>query len=98
MNLKDLATKPQLVKMTLDDEDIISQYGEPLDFWVYDKQPIDQFLKMASSAKDDIGALGLTVKGLVLDEQGNEIIQDGTALPGSVLMKVLNKVVDSLGK
>ena len=44
MKLKELATKPQLVKIVLDDEAIIKEYNEPLEFYVYDKQPLADLL------------------------------------------------------
>jgi hypothetical protein len=98
MNLKDLAAQPKLIKMTLDDEDIIKEYGEPLDFWTWDKQPIDAFLKMANNIGKDQDIIGETVKRMVLDESGEPIITEGVALPGPVLMKVVNKIVGVLGK
>ena len=32
MKLKDLASKPKLVKVVLDDKDIVENYGEELEF------------------------------------------------------------------
>jgi hypothetical protein len=51
MDLSKIATKPQLIKRTLNDEDIIKEFGEPLDFYTWDRTPIDQFMKLASVDK-----------------------------------------------
>ena len=96
MNLKDLAAKPQLLKITLDDEDIVKEYGESLDFWTWDRQPIDSYLKMANSGEQ--GALLEIVRNNVMDETGAPVIADGMTLPGNVLLKVVNKIVETLGK
>lgn len=98
MDLKNLATKPQLIKVTLDDEDIKTQYGDALDFWVWDKQPLTKFIKYANAENTDPGELIEFCSGLILDEEGNPVMTDGAVLPASVLIKCVNKVVEQLGK
>jgi hypothetical protein len=98
MNLKDLAKQPQLIKMSLDDEETIKEYGEPLDFWTWDRQPMDTFLKMATNVNKDANGLLELMKATVLDSEGQSVIQDGTALPGAIMMRVINKIIDNLGK
>jgi hypothetical protein len=41
MKLEKLASKPQLIKLIIDDAEIIEEFGEPLEFWTWDRQPID---------------------------------------------------------
>ena len=53
MNLKNLAKKPELIKLTIDNEDIVKEFGEPLDFYCYDRHPMDVFLKVATKDRDD---------------------------------------------
>jgi hypothetical protein len=48
MKLAELAKKPQLIKVTITDEDIVTEFGEALEFWTWDRQPMDTFLKLAS--------------------------------------------------
>ena len=45
MKLAELAAEPKLIPITLDDADIVEKYGEPLEFWIWDRQPIDSFNK-----------------------------------------------------
>lgn len=98
MNLKDLAKQPQLIKLTLDDESIVAEYGEPLDFWTWDRQPMDMFLKIAARGSEDMGEMVNVLKDLVLDEDGNKVMVDGLVLPSKVLMATFSKMVTILGK
>jgi hypothetical protein len=99
MKLSQLAAKPQLIKLTLDDKDIIKEHGEAIEFWTWDRQPLDTFMKLASGAtsKDPQSMIGI-VRTLILDEDGKEIITGDAMLPSNVLLKVITKVVDLLGK
>lgn len=97
MKLAELSAKPQLIKLSIDDEDIVSQYGEPIEFWVYDRQPMDTFMKLATLDKDNIAHLGDVIIKLILDENGKPMLADDKILPAGVMMKVITKVVDSLG-
>jgi hypothetical protein len=81
MKLKELAKKPELMKITLDSEDIVSEFGEPLDFYAYDRQPMETFLKFASMDRNDFTQMALLLKDLILDDEANPVISDGYVLP-----------------
>ena len=100
MKLTEIATKPVLIKVVLEDEEIIKEYSEPLEFYVWDKQPITKFLKYAKTSQDaeDYEELVDFCTELVLDEKGNPVITDGEVLPSSIMIKCINKVVEQLGK
>jgi len=98
MKLSELARKPQLQKITIDDAEIIERFGEPLEFYTWDRQPMDVFIKMAAVDSSNYASVIGTVRTLVLDEQGKEILTDDAMLPTSVLMRVISKVVEGLGK
>ena len=98
MKLTKLAKAPELVKLQLDDEETVKEYGEPLEFWIYDRTPMDTFVKMATMKPEDFGSMVETVNKLVLDEDGTPIVKDGLQLPTPVLTKVISKVVENLGK
>jgi hypothetical protein len=98
MNLKDLAKTPTLVKVTLDSEDIVAEYGEPLEFYTYDRQPMDVFLKVAANDRQDFSQLVDVLKTMVLDAEGNMVMKDGLILPSRVLVAVFSKMVEVLGK
>lgn len=98
VNLKTLAAKPQLIKIVLDTEEIKEQYGDEIEFYIYDRQPIDKFIKIASTMNTDYsGAVGM-VNDLILDETGKPVCKDGFVLPSGVLSLAIQKVIEHLGK
>lgn len=99
MKLSQLAAKPKLIEISIDDEDIMQEYSEPLTFYTWDRQPMDVFTRMANlSESNDVAGLLEVVRTLVLDEDGVEILTKESTLPTTVLMKVIKKVTEHLGK
>lgn len=97
MNLQELATKPTLIKLVIDDEDTVAKYGEPINFWMYDRQDLDVYLKMATVDSTKYGEMVHLVNDLILDEAGNPAIEKGTSLPIDLTLKVVEMVVSVLG-
>jgi hypothetical protein len=98
MKLSQLAAKPQLTKIVLDDKDVIKEFGEPLEFYTWDRQPLTTFTKLAAVAQSDNSAMIDIVRTLILDENGKEILSADTMLPSGILLKVIAKIVEQLGK
>jgi hypothetical protein len=102
MKVADLAKKPTLTKLTLDDEDTIKEYGESLDFYTLKPFPLDIFMKFQlRGAGDNAPDLKKTVevlKDVVLDEKGKPIMVDGFVLPIPVLIRCISKLTTELGK
>lgn len=97
MKLSELTAKPKLIKLSIDDEETIKEFGEAIDFWVYDRQKVDTFMRMATLENNDVSIIAELVTELIYDEDGKKIITDETALPVKIMMKVIPKVVESLG-
>jgi hypothetical protein len=98
MKLSQLAAKPQLIQLTIDDEATITEHGESIEFWTWDRQPLETFMKLANSDQQNAGGMIDIVRTLILDEKGKEIITKDTMLPSTVLIKVISKIVETLGK
>jgi hypothetical protein len=98
MRLTQLAAKPKLVKIIIDDEDVVKEYGESLEFHIWDRQPMDKFVKLAQMKAEDFGDLVEAVNSMVLDEEGQPILKDELMLPTNIMTKVIGKVVETLGK
>lgn len=98
MKLSDLARKPQLTKITIDDEDIVADFGEPLEFWSWDRQPMDVFLKLAAVNPENSHTVIDAVRQLVLNEDGTPLLKEEDTLPAKVMMRVITRVVEGLGK
>lgn len=98
MKLSQIAAKPKLIPFILDDEAIIKEFGEPVEFYSWDRQPLDMFMKLANADQQDMASMIGLVKTLILDEDGKEIIKGDNMLPSNLLIKVIAKVVETLGK
>ena len=98
MKLTQLAAKPQLVKVEIADEDVVKEFGEALEFYIWDRQPMDKFIRLAQMKGEDMSELIAAVNDMVLDEEGNPVIKEGLVLPTNVMTKVIGKVVETLGK
>lgn len=98
MKLHQLASKPQLIKYEIKDPAVIEQYGEAIEFWSWDRQPLEVFMKLASASGTDQATMIEIVRKLILDEEGNEIIKDEVMLPSNLLILVIGMIVERLGK
>ena len=98
MKLADIAKKPQLVEITLDNEKIVAEFGEPLTFHTWDRQPMDVFMRLASIDTANTGVVIEAVRDLILDEKGNRILKGDVTLPTHVMLSVITRIVEDLGK
>lgn len=98
MKLTQLAQKPQLVKISIDDEDTVEQYGEPIEFFIYDRQPMSQYVKLATTKPEDFGNIVHLINEMIRDEHGEQVIKEDLLLPTGIMTKVVGKVVETLGK
>lgn len=98
MKLAELAKEPKLVKITIDDARMVENYGEAIEFWVYDRVDMETFMKLANlEGGKDIGEIVVVMKDLILDEKGNKIISNGRVLPNDLMIKAVEKTVEALG-
>lgn len=98
MELTKLVAKPELIKVVLDDEETVAEYNESLEFYTWDRQPIDVFLKLSASFGVDQEASVETLKTLILDSNGNRVMTDEYILPIKVMVRAMAKVMELLGK
>lgn len=98
MQLSKLSAKPVLVEIALEDEETIKEFGEPVQFWTWDRQPMDTFMKLANADQKNFGAIVDIVRTLILDDKGKPILTEDRMLPTSLLMRAIAKVTDMLGK
>ena len=98
MKLSQICSEPQLVEVKIDDKEIIKEYGEPISFYTWDRQPMDVFMRLANLDGNNTVELINIVKTLILDDEGKPILNDKNMLPTNVLMKAIAKVTEQLGK
>lgn len=99
MKLADLAATPKLKCIQIDDADIVEKYGEVVDFYMYDRVDMSTYMKLANleNAENNFDDLVQGMKDLMLDEDGNPILEDNRLLPPDVLVKAVEKAIQNLG-
>lgn len=98
MKISQLTAKPQLIKIVLDDEETMKEYNEPVEFWTWDRQPMDIFMKLAKATEKEMSSVIEIVKDLILDEAGKPVLNEGNMLPTKLLMRAIGRVTQSLGE
>ena len=98
MKLSQIAAKPQLVEVVIDDAETIREFGESLVFYTWDRQPLPMFMKLASISGADTAGMVEIVRTLILDQDGKEIITGESMLPTAVLLRSIAKITEMLGK
>jgi len=97
-SLQGLAAKPKLMKITLDTPEIVEKYEEALEFYIYDRQPMDLFIQIATKLNSDYTGAIAMVNDLILDEKGKPVCSEGMVLPPDVTSAAIQKVIEHLGK
>jgi len=59
---------------------------------------MEQFIKLATAKSDDIAVMIEMVNSMILDEEGNKVLTGNLTLPTNIILKVVNKVTETLGK
>jgi len=98
MKISELAHKPKLINIVVDDQEIQELYSDAIEFWCYDRQPLNRFVKFANISEETYPELIEFCQDLILDEEGNKVLVDEKVLPTKILLKCVNKVVEQLGK
>jgi hypothetical protein len=97
MDLRAAAIKPKLVEITLDSDYVMKEYGEPLTFYMWDRQSMPVYIHLSTLDKSDMRGMLEAIRDLVLDRSGEKMLSDGVELPPNVMIDVINRVVDQLG-
>jgi len=98
MKLADLAQKPQLTKLTINNPELVEKYGDELEFYMYDRQPLDVFSKMANASTDDLDTYFSLLTQIILKEDGTPVMSDDHVLPVDVMTEAMKLIGENLGK
>ena len=98
MQLEQLAVQPQLTKLTISEPKIVEKYGEELEFYVYDRQKLDVFAKMATITEDNAMQYSTILTDLILNDKGEPVMSDDKILPIDVLTEAIKLIGELLGK
>lgn len=97
MDLRAVAAKPKLERVIIDKPEIVAAVGEPLEFYMWDRQSMATYVRLSNTNKNDLNLLLAEVKRLVLDSEGNPMLAEDDELPIDVLTETVNAVVARLG-
>lgn len=101
MEISKVVKKPELIKITLDDAQVIEAFGESIEFWMKDFVDIDtyfQFFQSQAEQEKDVRQLGKILKKIVLKEDGSPAIGEDEELPLAIIVPVITRVTENLGK
>jgi len=99
MELSELSKKPQLIKLTIDKEELVEKYGEEIDFYMFDRQPLHVFSKIAKSSKsEDISEYLEILKDTILSADGEPIMTEENILPLDLMTEAMGLIGTQMGK
>jgi hypothetical protein len=98
-NIKDFASKPQLIEIVLDDADIIKAYDEPITFYTYDILSLSTYFEFYNArSTSEFKSLEKILRTLILDDKGSPVIGEGQDLPFDIAVAAMTKLGENMGK
>jgi hypothetical protein len=97
-NISNFAKRPELVQIILDNEDIITEFGEPVIFYMKDYVDISTYFDFFRSQTDNVTGLNVILRKIILNEQGQPVLKEDEALPINLAVGALSKINENLGK
>ena len=99
MNIKKFASVPTLIEIKLDNEELVSKYGEPITFYTYDVVGMSTYFEFFNArSNSEFAALDKMMKALILDDKGNKVLAENEDLPVDIAAAAIAKIGDILGK
>lgn len=98
MQLEKLAVQPKLQKLTISEPKIVEKYGEELEFYVYDRQRLDVFAKMATITEENAMQYSTILTDLILNDKGEPVMSEDKILPIDVITEAIKLIGELLGK
>lgn len=99
MNIDKFVTTPQLIEIILDDEELVSEYGEPITFYTYDIVSMTTYFDFFNArSNSEFERLQKLIKTMILNDKGEPVLKEGNDLPIDILTKAIIKLGDILGK
>jgi hypothetical protein len=99
MDISKLAKKPQLIEIVVDDEGIVTEYGEPITFWMMDFIDINTYFEFFRSQTEKSGQeMNVLLRKIILKNDGTPALGDDESLPIDIAVAALSKINESLGK
>jgi len=99
MNIKEFASKPQLIEIVLDDEELVEKYGEPITFYTYNIVRMSTYFDFFNArSNNEFTNLDKMMKAMILDKNGKAVLDIDEDLPIDIAAAAINKIGEILGK
>lgn len=99
MKITQLASVPKLIEISLDTDELLDKYGEPITFHTYDIVGLNTYFEFFNARSDSqYEQLDKIIKKLILDEKGKPALKDNEDLPIDIAAAAINKIGEILGK
>lgn len=99
MNIKEFASKPELIEIVLDDKDLVERYGEPITFYTLSIVRMSTYFDFFNArSNNEFSNLDKMMKSMILDKNGNKVLADDEDLPIDIAAAAINKIGEILGK
>ena len=92
MKLTDFVSTPTPKKLVVATPEVVTAYGEPLEFYIMNPMPIEIYLKLSSLSTIEF------IKEVLVKEDGTKALPEGSSLPGTLVPLVANVIWQDLGK
>jgi lipoprotein NlpI len=96
MKIEQTIEQRELIKITIDDPEIVAQWGDTLDFYIWNKQSIEVVFKFANSHNNDYEDIAEILTELILDKNGKQVLQPGYKMPNDVMFAAFLKLADEI--
>lgn len=99
MDISKFAKKPELMKMEIDDQDIVKEYGDAVTFYIYDNIDISTYFDFYKVQQEQDGVkLQALMRKIILKEDGKPALAADEMLPMDLTLAALVKINENLGK
>lgn len=99
MNIKEFASKPELMEVVLDNADLVEKYGEPITFYTYNIVRMSTYFDFFNArSNNEFTNLDKMMKSMILDKDGKQVLADDEDLPIDIAAATINKIGEILGK
>jgi hypothetical protein len=97
-NINKFSAKPQLIKVTLDNPDLIENYGEPIIFYMYSVVGIQTYFEFFDSRNsNNMANLDRMIRAMILDESGEPALAADEQLPVDIAAEAIVHISERLG-
>lgn len=97
VKLSQLKAKPTLVERLLDTPDVIEAFGGPVQFWSWDRIPLETYMQLVDADPEDIKIRFDIAKKLILDETGVPILTGEEVFTPGLMTAVVAEVFSGMG-